>query len=255
MNMDGIAIVKNHRVVSHQEWIAERKALLAKEKELTRLRDELNEQRRALPWEPVDKPYEFQTQAGTRSLADLFDGRSQLVVYHAMYNPEKANARTPWTQEAACPMCSFWMDNFDGVATHLNARDVTIIAASRAPVDKIAAYRRRMGWSFPWVSTQQSDFNTDYGVSFTDEEASTCSGTYNYKPGNMFPLVELPGISVFYRDPSGRIFHTYSTYGRGIDMLNVAYHYLDLVPKGRDEGEGTGSSWVRRHDEYRARGA
>ena len=253
MNMDGIAVVKNHRVVSPEEWIAARKALLAKEKELTRLRDELNEQRRALPWERVDKRYEFETEEGNRSLAVLFDGRSQLVVYHAMYNPKKANARTPWTKEAACPMCSFWMDNFNGIATHLNARDVTIIAASRAPVDKIVAYRKRMGWSFPWVSTEQSDFNADYGVSFTDEEVANKSGTYNYKRGNIFPVVEHPGVSVFYRDPSGQIFHTYSTYGRGIDMLNVAYHYLDLVPKGRDEGEGTGGSWVRRHDEYDAR--
>lgn len=255
MNMDGIAVVNNHRVVSHEEWLAERTALLAKEKELTRLRDELNEQRRALPWERVDKSYELQTEAGTRSLADLFEGRSQLVVYHAMYNPKKANARTPWTDAAACPMCSFWMDNFNGIATHLHARDVTIIAASRAPVDKIAAYRKRMGWTFPWVSTEESDFNTDYGVSFTDEQAATRSGTYNYKPGNMFPVVEHPGISVFYRDPSGRIFHTYSTYGRGLDMLNVAYHYLDLVPKGRDEGDGNGSRWVRRHDEYPSRTA
>jgi predicted dithiol-disulfide oxidoreductase (DUF899 family) len=250
MNMDGIAVVKNHRVVTHEEWIAERRTLLAREKELTRLRDELSEQRRALPWERVDKRYQFATEAGARSLGDLFDGRSQLVVYHAMYNPKKAHARTPWTQEAACPMCSFWMDNFNGIATHLNARDVTIIAASRAPVDKIAAYRKRMGWSFPWVSTEESDFNADYGVSFTDEEVANKSGTYNYQRGNIFPVVEHPGVSVFYRDPSGQVFHTYSTYGRGIDMLNVAYHYLDIVPKGRDEGEGHGGAWVRRHDEY-----
>jgi predicted dithiol-disulfide oxidoreductase (DUF899 family) len=248
--MDGIAVVKNHRVVSSEDWIAERKTLLAKEKELTRLRDELNEQRRALPWERIDKTYEFQTEEGKRSLGDLFDGRSQLVVYHAMFHPKKANARTPWTQDAACPMCSFWMDNFNGVTTHLNARDVTIIAASTAPVDKIAAYRKRMGWSFNWVSAGDSGFNADYGVSFTDEEVANKSGTYNYKRGNVFPVVEHPGISVFYRDPSGRIFHTYSTYGRGLDMLNVAYHYLDLVPKGRDEGEANGTTWVRRHDEY-----
>ena len=255
MNMDGIAVVKNHRVVSQEEWIAERRALLAKEKELTRLRDELNEQRRALPWEAVDKPYEFQTEHGKRSLGELFEGRSQLVVYHAMYNPKKATARTPWTLEAACPMCSFWMDNFNGIATHLNARDVTIIAASRAPVASIAAYRKRMGWSFPWVSSEENDFNADYCVSFTDEELANKSGTYNYKRGNTYPIVEHPGISVFYRDPSGRIFHTYSTYGRGLDMLNVAYHYLDLVPKGRDEGDGNGTVWVRRHDEYAARSA
>jgi predicted dithiol-disulfide oxidoreductase (DUF899 family) len=250
MNMDGIAVVKNHRVASHEEWIATRKGFLAKEKELTRLRDELNEQRRALPWERVTKSYQFATEAGKETFEQLFDGRSQLVVYHAMFHPQKATGRTPWTKDAACPMCSFWMDNFNGITTHLNHRDVTIIAASRAPVDKLAAYRKRMGWSFKWVSTGETDFNSDYGVSFTDEEVATLSGTYNYRQGGHFPITELPGISVFYRDSSGQIFHTYSTYGRGLDMLNVAYHYLDLVPKGRDEGDGNGASWVRRRDEY-----
>jgi predicted dithiol-disulfide oxidoreductase (DUF899 family) len=250
MNMDGIAVVKNHRVVSSEEWIAARKALLAKEKELTRLRDELNEQRRALPWERVSASYRFASERGTETLEQLFEGRSQLVVYHAMFHPHKANARTPWSEDAACPMCSFWMDNFNGVTAHLANRDVTIIAASKAPVDKIAAYRKRMGWSFKWVSSAENDFNADYGVSFTDEQVANKSGTYNYRPGGIFPIVEHPGISVFYRDPSGQIFHTYSTYGRGLDMLNVAYHYLDLVPKGRDEGDGNGTGWVRRHDEY-----
>jgi predicted dithiol-disulfide oxidoreductase (DUF899 family) len=250
MKQDGIAVVTNHRVVAHEEWLASRKAFLAKEKELTRLRDELNEQRRALPWERVTKSYLFALPTAKATLEQLFAGRSQLVVYHAMFHPHKATARTPWTQNAACPMCSFWMDNFNGVTAHLNQRDVTIIAASRAPVAEIAAYRQRMGWSFTWASTAESDFNTDFGVSFTDEEVAARSGTYNYAPGGQPPVAELPGISVFYRDPSGQIFHTYSTYGRGLDMLNVAYHYLDLVPKGRDEGEGNGTSWVRRHDEY-----
>lgn len=251
MKNDGMAAVKNHRVVSHEEWIAARTALLAKEKELTRLRDQLNEQRRALPWERVTKRYEFATAEGKETLEQLFEGRSQLVVYHAMFNPEKATPRTPWTEVAACAMCSFWMDNFNGIAAHLNHRDVTIIAASRAPVDKIAAYRKRMGWSFKWVSTAGTDFNADYAVSFSDEELATRSGTYNYQRGGRFALAELPGISVFYRDASGNVFHTYSTYGRGLDMLNLAYHYLDIVPKGRDEGEGgNGASWVRRRDEY-----
>jgi predicted dithiol-disulfide oxidoreductase (DUF899 family) len=250
MNMDGKAVIENHQVVSHDEWVAARKLLLAKEKELTRLRDELNEQRRALPWEKVSGSYRFATEDGVETFAQLFAGRSQLVIYHAMFHPHKATERTPWTWDAACKMCSFWMDNFNGVTTHLNHRDVTIIAASRAPVDKIAAYRRRMGWSFKWVSTAESDFNADYGVSFTDEELATASGTYNYQREKRFPLSELPGISVFYRDGSDRIFHTYSTYSRGLDMLNVAYHYLDLVPKGRDEGDGNGMQWVHRRDEY-----
>jgi predicted dithiol-disulfide oxidoreductase (DUF899 family) len=248
--MDGIAVVENHRVVSHEEWIAARATFLAKEKELTRLRDELSEQRRALPWERVTKDYLFATTGGQQTLGQLFEGRSQLVVYHAMFHPHKATARTPWTQDAACPMCSFWMDNFNGITTHLEHRDVTIIAASKGPVEALAAYRQRMGWGFKWVSTADGDFNADYGVSFTDEEVATRSGTYNYRRGGLFPVVEHPGISVFYRDPAGRIFHTYSTYGRGLDMLNVAYHYLDIVPKGRDEGDGNGSRWVRRHDEY-----
>jgi len=252
MNMDGIAVVENHKVASHEEWIAARRAFLAKEKELTRLRDELNEQRRALPWERVTRSHLLGTTDGPRTLEQLFADRSQLVVYHAMFHPHKATPRTPWTQDAACAMCSFWMDNFNGITAHLNHRDVTIIAASKAPVDKLAAYRARMGWSFQWVSTAESDFNADYGVPFTDEEVAKLSGTYNYKQGGHYPIVEHPGISVFYRNPSGEIFHTYSTDGRGLDMLNVAYHYLDIVPKGRDEGDGNGARWVRRHDEYDA---
>ena len=250
MNMDGIAVVKNHQVVSHEDWLIARRSLLAREKELTRLRDELNEQRRALPWERVTRAYRFGTAAGERTLAQLFEGRSQLVVYHAMFHPNKATPRTSWTESAACSMCSFWMDHFNGITTHLAERDVTLIAASRAPVDAIAAYRQRMGWSFHWVSTAESDFNGDYGVSLTDEEVANLSGTYNYRSGGHHPISELPGISVFYRDAAGDLFHTYSTYGRGLDMLNVAYHYLDLVPKGRDEGDGNGTQWVRRHDEY-----
>ena len=253
MKNDGRAVVENHRVVAHEEWLAARKAFLAKEKEFTRLRDELSEQRRQLPWERVTADYRFTTAEGqATTLAQLFAGRSQLIVYHAMFHPHKATATTLWTQDAACKMCSFWMDNFNGITTHLAARDVTIIAASAAPADKIAAYRQRMGWSFSWVSTAAGSFNRDFGVAFTDEEAAQLSGTYNYTRGGGNKSVELPGISVFYRDAAGDIFHTYSTYGRGLDMLNGAYHYLDLVPKGRDEGEGNGMSWVRRRDEYAA---
>jgi predicted dithiol-disulfide oxidoreductase (DUF899 family) len=250
MKNDGESVVKNHRVVSHDDWIAARQALLAKEKELTRLRDQLSEQRRTLPWEPVTKPYVFEGPNGKMDLAQLFAGRSQLVVYHAMFHPRKATERTPWTQDAACKMCSFWMDNFNGITTHLNHRDVTMVAASRAPVDKLLAYQKRMGWSFLWVSTGEGEFNHDFAVSFTEAELANGSGTYNYQRGEHWPISELPGVSVFYKDPSGRVFHTYSTYSRGLDMLNVAYHYLDIVPKGRDEGEGNGTTWIRRHDEY-----
>jgi predicted dithiol-disulfide oxidoreductase (DUF899 family) len=250
MKNDGKAIVKKHAVVSHDDWIAARRALLAKEKELTRLRDQLSEERRALPWERVTKPYVFETPGGTKTLAELFDGRSQLVVYHAMFHPRKATERTPWTQDAACKMCSFWLDNFNGIVTHLQQRDVTLIAASRAPVDALVAYRQRMGWTFDWVSTGEGDFNHDYAVSFTEAELSGHGGSYNYERGVPYPISELPGVSVFYKDEKGVVFHTYSTYARGLDILNVAYHYLDIVPKGRDEGEGNTTAWVRRHDEY-----
>jgi len=236
-----------HRVVSHDEWIAARAAFLKKEKEFTRLRDELNEARRALPWEKVTKNYEFDTAAGRRTLADLFDGRSQLVVYHAMFNPKAATADTSWTEDAACQGCSFWADNFNGVIAHLNARDVTMIAVSRAPIPKIAAFQKRMGWSFQWVSSGDGPFNFDYGVSFTDEEMKQKKAFYNFTmqdPG----LSEREGVSVFCRNEAGEIFHTYSAYARGIDLLNTAYNYLDVVPRGRDETDGP--LWVKRRDEY-----
>lgn len=228
-----------HRVVSHKAWIEARKKFLAKEKKFTRLRDALNGQRRALPWEAVTKDYVFEGADGRQTLPELFDGRSQLVVYHFMFGPD-------WN--AGCPHCSRWADNFNGVIVHLNQRDVTMIAVSRAPYAKLAAYRQRMGWSFKWVSSFGSDFNFDFGVSFTAEEVKNKKAFHNFTmkdPG----VSEREGVSVFCQDPSGKVFRTYSTYERGIDMLNVDYHYLDLVPKGRDEG-GRGPFWVRRHDEY-----
>jgi predicted dithiol-disulfide oxidoreductase (DUF899 family) len=251
MKKDGVSVVKDHRVVSHEEWVAARTALLSREKELTRLRDEVSEQRRALPWEPVTRKYVFEGPSGEESLEQLFEGRSQLVIYHAMFDPKTATARTPYTADAPCKSCSFWIDNFNGVTTHLNHRDVTLIAASRAPIEKLAAYQKRMGWTIKWVSTGDGDFNFDYGVSLTEEEIGSKTGTYNYRIGAHPPIAELLGISVFYKDPEGRVFHTYSTYARGLDMLNVAYHYLDLVPKGRDEGDGA-MRWLRRRDEYEA---
>jgi predicted dithiol-disulfide oxidoreductase (DUF899 family) len=231
--------MSTHTIVSHEEWIEARKQLLTKEKEFTRLRDELSQARRDLPWERVDKSYTFEGSDGSRQLPDLFAGKSQLVVYHFMFDPS-------W--EAGCPICSFWADNFDGIVAHLAQRDVTMVAVSRAPYAKLAAYEKRMGWSFPWYSSFSSDFNRDYKVSFGVEELSGKKGDYNYAvqdPGRP----EREGLSVFLKDPSGAVFHTYSAYARGIDMLNTAYHYLDLVPKGRDEPNHR-PSWVRRRDEY-----
>jgi predicted dithiol-disulfide oxidoreductase (DUF899 family) len=214
-----------------------RTQLLAREKEFTKLRDELSRRRRELPWEAVEKEYVFEGAEGRRTLPELFDGRSQLVVYHFMFQPE-------W--DAGCKSCSFWADNFDPNVVHLKARDVTLVAISRAPYPKLAAYRRRMGWSFPWYSSAGTDFNAHYGVTFADEELDR--EVYNY--GSLPPRgADREGVSVFYRGGDGRVFHTYSTYARGIDLLNTAYNYLDLVPKGRDEG-GRSQSWVRRHDEY-----
>jgi predicted dithiol-disulfide oxidoreductase (DUF899 family) len=241
--------ITDHPIVSHEEWIAERKALLAKEKEFNRLRDELSARRRDLPWDRVTKKYLFDGPRGAETLEQLFDGRSQLVVYHAMFDPKTVTARTPYTNDAACSMCSFWMDNFERIVVHLAHRDVTLIAASRAPRDKLEAYKKRMGWTFKWVSVGDGDFNRDCGVTLTAEEIANGQGDYNYARTGI-PIAELPGISVFYKDVAGQVFHTYATYARGLDMLNVAYHYLDIVPKGRDEEGMRGGAWVRRRDEY-----
>lgn len=238
-----------HRVLSHDEWVKARKKHLAKEKEFTRLRDQLSRERRELPWELVEKDYTFAGERGTQTLGELFDGRSQLVVYHAMFNPETAGAKTTWTVDAPCFSCSFWMDNFNGITVHLNHRDITMAAVSYAPYPAIAAYKKRMSWGFPWYSSAGSDFNFDYRVSFTDAERAAGKVDYNYGLNPWSSMSEAPGISVFLKDGDGRIFHTYSTYARGLDMLNVAYHYMDLAPKGRDEGD-SGQRWVRRRDEY-----
>jgi predicted dithiol-disulfide oxidoreductase (DUF899 family) len=230
-----------NKIVSHDEWLDARKAFLKKEKEFTSLQDQLSQQRRNLPWEVVNKEYVFEGQKGKQTLSELFDGRSQLIVYHFMFDPS-------W--EEGCPHCSFWADNFNGIIVHLNHRDVTMIAVSRAPYSKLAAYQKRMGWDFNWFSSYETDFNFDYHVSFTQEELAKNEAYYNYAT-QASPSPELQGVSVFIKDPGGRLFHTYSTYARGIDMLNAAYHYLDLVPKGRDEdGHDFPQFWVRRHDEY-----
>jgi predicted dithiol-disulfide oxidoreductase (DUF899 family) len=239
-----------HRVVGHGAWVEERRKHLAKEKEFTRLRDQLSRERRELPWELVEKEYTFESERGAQTLSELFDGRSQLVMYHAMFNPETAGPATTWTADAACFVCSFWMDNVNGVTLHLNHRDITMVAVSRAPYPAIAAYRKRMGWGFPWLSSAGSDFNFDYHVSFTENELAAGQVDYNYRP-TAFSMSEAPGASVFFKDGEGRIFHTYSAYARGLDMLNVAYHYMDLVPKGRDEAD-SGPMWIHRRDEYPA---
>ncbi|HEX3573234.1 MAG TPA: thioredoxin family protein [Rhodopila sp.] len=230
-----------NQVVSRNEWLKARVELLAAEKAFTRQRDALTRRRMAMPWERVEKSYRFEGTDGVLSLADLFDGRSQLIVYHFMFAPD-------W--EEGCTSCSFWADNFNGIPIHLNHRDVTFAAVSRAPLAKINAYKRRLGWSFPWVSSYGSDFNFDYQVSFTPEQIAQGNAYHNYEVRQNTMSDEV-GISVFYKDEQGAVFHTYSCYGRGVDMLNGAYHYLDLVPKGRDEdGLQFTMQWVRRHDQY-----
>jgi len=233
--------ILNHRVVSHRDWLSARTAFLAKEKEFTSLRDELSRERRQLPWEKVEKRYVFDGPNGKETLADLFEKRSQLIVYHFMFSPE-------WNE--GCRHCSFWADNFNGIIVHLNQRDATMVAISRAPLPKLDAFKKRMGWSFKWLSSLDTDFNYDYQASFKPDEVKRKSAFYNYRQTDVGDA-DREGTSVFYKDGNGDIFHTYSAYERGIDMMNTAYHYLDLVPKGRDEDhlEFT-QAWVRHHDKY-----
>jgi predicted dithiol-disulfide oxidoreductase (DUF899 family) len=229
-----------HQIVSQEDWLAARRHLLAKEKEFTRLRDALSAERRELPWLKVEKDYLFDTPSGKETLADLFDGRSQLLVYHFMFGPD-------WEQ--GCPSCSFLSDHIDGANLHLPQRDVTLLAVSRAPLTQIEAFKQRMGWRFKWVSSYDNDFNRDYHVSFTPEELAKGKVDYNYDMAEGFD--ELPGLSAFYKDPDGTVFHTYSTYARGLDTLIGAYNYLDLAPKGRDEADLPWTmAWVRHHDRY-----
>jgi predicted dithiol-disulfide oxidoreductase (DUF899 family) len=233
--------MKSNRIVSREEWLVARRQHLVREKELTRLRDELARQRRELPWVKVEKPYAFDAPGGRATLADLFQGRSQLVVYHFMFGPD-------W--EEGCPSCSFVSDHVDGALAHLAARDVTLVMVSRAPLAKIEPFKRRMGWRFPWVSSHGSDFNRDFQVSFAKSEMARGQVDYNYTRQE-FPSEEAPGLSVFYRDARGDVFHTYSTYARGVEPLVGTYAILDLVPKGRDEDRlGFSMEWVRHHDRY-----
>ena len=234
-------MLQKQDVVSYEEWMKTCQQHLQKEKAFTRLRDQLSEQRRALPWTKVEKEYRFDSEAGHQSLSDLFAGKSQLIVYHFMFGPD-------W--EAGCPSCSFWADNFNSIDVHLNARDITLIAVSRAPLKKLQAYKKRMGWVFNWVSSFESDFNADFAVSFTEEELNSGQRYYNFKTSG-FPVSEAPGVSVLYKNEEGEIFRTYSCYARGLDILNGAYNYMDIAPKGRDESElPMPMAWVRRRDEY-----
>jgi len=231
----------NHRIVSREEWLEARRQLLADEKRFTRERDALSRRRRDLPWVRVDKEYAFEGENGTETLADLFGGHSQLLIYHFMYGPD-------W--EEGCPSCSFWADNFNGIDIHLAHRDISFVAVSRAPLASLDAYRKRMGWSFKWVSSNGSDFNFDYHVSFTPEEMDKGEMFYNFAT-TRFPSSEAPGASAFIKDDTGAVFHTYSCQMRGVDMLNGAYHWMDIAPKGRDEeGLEYTAAWLRRRDQY-----
>jgi len=230
-----------HEIVSHDEWIVARKAHLAEEKAFTRARDALSRRRRELPWEKVERNYVFDGPSGKETLADLFGGKNQLIVYHFMFAPG-------WEQ--GCPSCSLLADHFDGAVIHLAQRDVAFVAVSRAPLSQIEQFKQRMGWHFKWVSSFGTDFNYDYQVSASPEEKASGKVTYNYEI-TTFPSEERPGASVFFKNPAGEIFHTYSTYGRGLDILIGAYNLIDLSPKGRDEeGLAYGMAWVRHHDRY-----
>jgi predicted dithiol-disulfide oxidoreductase (DUF899 family) len=232
--------IDHPRIVSEAEWLVARKDLLTREKEFTRLCDALSQHRRELPWVKINKEYVFDGPKGKETLADLFDGCSQLIVYHFMFGPD-------W--EEGCKSCSYVADHFNGANWHLPQRDVTLVAISRAPLSKLEAYKKRMGWRFKWLSSHGNDFNFDYHVSFTKEDAEKNKVYYNYRTGE-FISDELPGLSVFYKNEDGDIFHTYSTYARGLDILMGTYNFLDLVPKGRDENPDSPMDWVRRHDQY-----
>jgi predicted dithiol-disulfide oxidoreductase (DUF899 family) len=232
----------DHQVVSREEWLAARGKLLAEEKEFTRRRDALTRHCRELPWVRIED-YGFESTSGKVRLSDLFRGRAQLIVYHFMFHPD-------W--DAGCKSCSFWADTYNPIVVHLNHRDVNLVAISRAPLERLNAYKRRMGWTFRWVSSTGNAFNYDFDVSFTPDDLKKAGNNYNFGTRH-FPMEEATGLSVFYKDADGEIYRTYACYARGLDPLNPAYQYLDLVPKGRDEAAPNGPmAWLRRHDEYDA---
>jgi predicted dithiol-disulfide oxidoreductase (DUF899 family) len=235
-------LANERRVVSREAWVKERLALLNEEKKITRQQDAIAEKVRELPWVKVDKEYTFDSTTGKKSLTDLFGSHSQLIVYHFMFDPT-------WSQ--GCKSCSFIADHYNGTVVHLAHRDISFVTVSKAPIEKIEQFRARMGWTFPWVSYGNSDFGRDFGVSFTDQELVDDDTVYNFnrKP---YPIRELPGLSVFLKDAQGEIYHTYSTYARGLDHFVTAYQYMDVTPKGRDEAETPGMGWLRHHDRYDA---
>ena len=234
--------MQSHPVVTSADWLVARKELLKKEKELSRLRDEMTQLRRELPWEKVEKRYVFDSVDGNETLSDLFAGRSQLIIYHFMFGPD-------W--EEGCKICSMLGDHYDPITIHLAHRDVTLVTVSRAPVANLEAFKLRMGWKFKWVSSLESDFNWDFHVSFKPGEIESGKAYYNYQENAKFPVFEAPGISSFYKDDTGDVFHTYSSFGRGLENFLGIYNFLDIVPKGRDEqGLPYSMAWVRHHDKY-----
>jgi predicted dithiol-disulfide oxidoreductase (DUF899 family) len=233
--------IENRKVVSEKEWLKARKQLLVKEKKFSKLRDELNRQRRALPWVKIEKEYIFEGPDGKETLADLFGKKSQLVAYHFMFGPGWGDG---------CPHCSFWADHYDGVTRHIGGRDTTLVVISRAPLKEILPFKKRMGWQFKWVSSNGTDFNFDLNASFTPEQIKNSTAIYNYAPLEM-DIDEREGASAFYKDSKGNVYHTYSTYARGIDLLNTTYNFIDLTAKGRDEDPEASQNWVRYHNEYK----
>lgn len=229
-----------HRVVSREEWLKERVTLLAEEKELTRRHDALASKVRDLPWVKVDKSYTFDGPSGKVALGDLFGDKSQLIVYHFMFDPT-------WSQ--GCKSCSFIADHYNAIIVHLAHRDISFATISKAPIDRLEEFRKRMGWTFRWVSAANSDFSRDYWVSYTDQELADGKSVYNFT-GKPYPIRELPGLSVFTKDASGTIYHTYSTFARGLERFLAAYEFIDVTPKGRDEAQTGGMGWVRHHDRY-----
>ncbi|MGH1350967.1 MAG: DUF899 domain-containing protein [Methyloligellaceae bacterium] len=234
--------MKTQNIVTRAEWLQARRELLEKEKAHTRMKDEITSARLALPWVKLEKDYQFQTDIGTRSFGDLFANRSQLIVYHFMFGPE-------W--DAGCVSCSYWADSFNGLAPHLAARDISFVAVSSAPMAKITPFKKRMGWDFTWVSSNQNTFNPDFHVGFPAGKNTDTPLMYNFMEIDNPPMDEMHGTSVFARDKDGAIYHTYSTYGRGLDITNAAYAYIDMTPKGRNESpSGNPMAWVKHHDAY-----
>ena len=233
--------IENRKVVSQKEWVAARKKLLVEEKKFSKLRDKLNLQRRKLPWVKIEKDYIFEGSTGKVTLGDLFNGNSQLIVYHFMFGPG-------WKD--GCPHCSFWADHYDSATIHIGQRDTAFAVVSRAPLKEIEPFKKRMGWKFNWVSSFNTDFNFDFNVSFTPEQIKNRTAIYNFAPLDM-DIDEREGVSAFYRDKNGDIYRTYSSYARGIDLMNTTYNFLDLTAKGRDEKPGAAQDWVRYKDEYK----